>query len=240
MFNGQRVLAIIPARSGSKGLPGKNIKLLNGKPLIGWTIDAAISSLFIDEVIVSTDGEEIAEISKKFGAKVPFLRPKDLAGDDSPRIDAILHCIDFLKSQNDVYDLVVYLQPTSPLRLASDIDSAIEMLDGEKMEAVISVCEVEHPPFWSNTIPKDGCIKNFLRPEYVGVNRQDLDVCYRLNGAVFVSGVEYLKVNGEFWGEKTFAYKMPTERSVDIDTEIDFKIAEVFMREITHREFCCE
>ena len=173
MYNNKEVLAIIPARGGSKRLPGKNIKDLNGKPLIAWTIDAALRSKYIDKSVVSTDDEIIAEISQKYGAEVPFIRPKELATDTASSIDVILHAINFYKTKGEPFEYVILLQPTSPLRTTEDIDHAFEMLN-EETKAIVSVCETEHPPLWSNTLPKDLSMKDFLAKEILNKRSQDL------------------------------------------------------------------
>ena len=229
MYKEKKILAIIPARGGSKGLPRKNIKLLSGKPLIAWTIEQAKKSSYLDKIVVSTDDKEIADISKKYGAEVPFSRPKELATDDAKSIDAIFHALEWLRQNREVYDIVVMLQPTSPLREAEDIDKAIELLMSKDAEGVVSVCRAEHPPLWSNTIPEDGCMKNFLAKKIMNTPRQALPVYYRLNGAVYLGYCDYLKKIKGFFGDKTYAYIMPSGRSTDIDTEMDFDFVEYFM-----------
>lgn len=223
-----KVLAIIPARGGSKRLPGKNIKQLGDKPLIAWTIEAAKKSRFINRIVVSTDSNEIAEVSKKYGAEVPFIRPAELASDTASTMDVIFHCIDFLKSKNEVYDFVVLLQPTSPLRNAKDIENAFQLLSSET-KAVVSVCETKHPPFWSNILPNDLSMKDFIRPAVRNKRSQDFPIYYRLNGALYISDVEYLTNNNGFMGESTKAFIMPQNRSVDIDSEIDFELCKILL-----------
>ena len=234
LINSKKVLAIIPARGGSKGVPQKNIKELNGKPLIAWSFETALHCKYIDRIIVSTDDEKIALISKKLGADVPFLRPKELAKDDSKSIDAILHCINWLKENGDEYDILILLQPTSPLRIYTDIDKSIEMLFEKKADSIVSVCKTDHNPLWSNTLPSDGKMNDFLKKEVVNINRQQLPEYYRLNGAVYSAWIDYVVKNLSFFGENTFAYIMPTERSVDVDTLFDFKLCEFFMQSINN------
>jgi N-acylneuraminate cytidylyltransferase/CMP-N,N'-diacetyllegionaminic acid synthase len=232
LYKGKTILGLIPARGGSKGLPGKNIKPLLGKPLIAWTIEQALASKYLDRVVVSTDDKEIAEISKKYGAEVPFIRPKELASDKAQGIDVALHAIDWLK-KNDrrkQYDLLMLLQPTSPLSSTEDIDKTIELLFLKEAKAIVSVCEVDHHPLWANTLPEDGCMKDFIKREVRNKNRQELPVFYRLNGAIYLACCNYVKEQKSFFGEKTFAYIMPRERSIDIDNEIDFKLAEILTR----------
>ena len=232
MYKGKTILGVIPARGGSKGLSRKNIKILFGKPLIAWTIEQALASKYLDRLIVSTEDEEIAEVSKKYGAEVPFIRPKELAEDNAKGIDVVLHAIDWLK-KNDrrkQYDLIILIQPTSPLRKSDDIDKAIELLFLKKAKAIVSVCEVDHHPLWANTLPEDGCMKDFIRQEIMNKNRQELSVFYRLNGAIYLAYCNYLKKYRSFIGEKTFAYIMPRERSIDIDSEVDLNLAEVLIK----------
>jgi len=232
VYRDKNILGLIPARGGSKGLPRKNIKPLLGKPLIAWTIEQALASKYLDKVVVSTDDKEITEISKKYGAEIPFVRPKELAEDNAKGIDVVLHTIDWLK-ENDKkkqYDLIILLQPTSPLRKSDDIDRAIELLFLKEAKAIVSVCEVDHHPLWANTLPEDGCMKNFIRQEVMNKNRQELPIFYRLNGAIYLVYCDYIKEQESFFGEKTFAYIMPKERSIDIDNEIDFKLAQILVK----------
>lgn len=226
MFGEKKVLAIIPARGGSKRLPQKNILDLNGKPLIAWTIESALESKYIDKVMVSTDNLEINKVSKEFGAEVPFIRPESLSTDHASSIDVIKHALSFYHNK---FDYVVLLQPTSPLRLFSDIDSAFELITKE-VKAVVSVCETEHSPLWSNTLDANLSMRNFIRDELKNKRSQDLPVYYRLNGAIYIAEVNYFYQNNGFFGENTKAYIMPQERSVDIDTELDFEWAQLLMK----------
>jgi len=232
MYKGKSILGLIPARGGSKRLPGKNIRPLLGKPLIAWTIEQALESKYLDRVIVSTDSKEIAEISKKYGADVPFIRPYELATDESKSIDVSLHVIKWMEENHKSYDLLMLLQPTSPLRNSSDIDKAIELFFEKDASAIISVCETENHPYWSNILPPDHCMKNFLKKHLSNKNKQDLPVFYRLNGAIYLAYWNYLKQNKTFFGSNTFAYVMPKERSLDIDEELDFIQAEILMERI--------
>ena len=232
MYESKKIIALIPARGGSKGLPRKNIKPLLGKPLIAWTIEQALASKYLDKILVSTDDSEIAKISKNYGAEVPFMRPKELAEDNAKGIDVVLHTIDWLEEndQRKQYDLLMLLQPTSPLRKSEDIDNAIELLFLKEAKAIVSVCEVDHHPLWANTLPENGCMKNFIRKEIMNKNRQELPVYYRLNGAIYLAYCNYIKKCRSFIGKKTFAYIMPKSRSVDIDDEIDFKLVEILIK----------
>jgi N-acylneuraminate cytidylyltransferase/CMP-N,N'-diacetyllegionaminic acid synthase len=185
MINEKSVLAIIPARGGSKGLTGKNIKELCGKPLIAWSIEQAKSCSGIDRIVVSTDDRRIAEIATKYGAEIPFMRPAELANDTASTIEVIFHAINWLKEhENYQAGYTLLLQPTSPLRIAEDIEGAIRMLKDKDARAIVSVCKTDHHPWWSNILPEDGNMKDFLRPEILNKRRQDLPVFYRLNGAI--------------------------------------------------------
>ena len=232
MINGKSVLAIIPARGGSKGLPGKNIKELCGKPLIAWSIETAKACSNVDRIVVSTDDRKIAEIAKKYGAEVPFMRPAELATDTASTIDVIFHTTEWLKKHEDFQPAyILLLQPTSPLRTVKDIEGAIQILKAKDARAVVSVCETDHHPWWSNTLPEDGNMRNFLKPEILNKRRQDLPVFYRLNGAIYLAETSYLYENNGFFGPETFAYKMPKEHSVDIDSNVDLKLAQVLLDE---------
>jgi len=223
-----KIIAIIPARGGSKGIPRKNIKLLNDKPLIAYSIEAALKSRRVNRVIVSTEDREIAEISKRYGAEV-IDRPKELARDDSPTIDAILHALGLLEKSEYIPDVVVLLQPTSPLRNAEDIDNAIELFLSNDCESVVSVCEIERSPYWSFKI-ENGYLKPIFGGNYVKMRRQDLPKAYMPNGAIYIATPETLRKYKSFYCPKTVPYIMPLERSVDIDNEIDFMLAALIMK----------
>lgn len=228
MFNSKTILAIIPARGGSKRLPRKNVLDLAGKPLIAWTIGASIKSNYIDKVLVTTDDEEILNISKEFGVDT-IKRPEQLANDTSTTFDAIKHAIDNCEK----YDYIVLLQPTSPLRNEKHIDEAIELLESKNADAIVSVCEMDHSPLWSNTLDDNLSMKSFLKDEVLNERSQDLEKYYRLNGAIYIcKRKELLKQKSFFLKDNIFAYKMDKESSVDIDEEIDFKIAEVLVKNV--------
>ncbi len=232
MYKEKTFLAVIPARGGSKRLPNKNILLLGGKPLIAWTIEAARKSKYIDEVFVSTDSSEIKSTAEQYGVKVPFLRPEELAQDDTPTIDVIKHIIDYYKKNQRKFDYIVLLQPTSPLRTFLDIDNAIELLEKKKADGIISVTEAPHSPLWMNTLPDDLSMVKFLNPALINKRSQDLPKYYMLNGAIYIGKVQkVLKENTFFLSRNIYAYLMPRERSVDIDNKIDFKLAEILIKE---------
>ena len=229
MIHNKNVLALIPARGGSKLLQKKNILDLNNKPIIKWSIDAARNSKYIDDIIVSTDNDEIFDISKKYGARVPFKRPFNLATDNSKSIDVILHAISWLKNNKEQFNILVLLQPTSPLRTGRDIDDALELLFEKNAESIISVCKTEHSPLWTNELPKDRRMNNFLDKKTLNKNRQELPDYFRLNGAIYIAYVKCLEDNKSFFGENTFAYVMPQDRSIDIDSKIDLELCKVLL-----------
>lgn len=231
MIHGKKVLAIIPARGGSKRLPRKNVLPLQDKPLIAWSIDAGLQSRYIDRVVVSTDCDEIAQIAIEYGADVPFMRPAEIAGDTASTDSVLLHLLASLSSDSQV-DIVVVLQPTSPLRTAEDIDLVLELLIEKQAEGVVSVCECAHSPFWSNSLPSDGNMGAFIRDDVKGKRSQDLPTCYRLNGAVYAFTADALIANrGIGYTKSVFSFEMPALRSVDIDHELDFKLAEVILNQ---------
>jgi N-acylneuraminate cytidylyltransferase/CMP-N,N'-diacetyllegionaminic acid synthase len=230
LFLDKKVLALIPARGASRGVPGKNTRSLGGKPLIAWTIETALQDEYTDRVVVSTNDEKIAVISEKYGADVPFMRPKELATDSARAIDVLLHTIEWLEKRDEIYDIALYLQPTAPLRSSVDIDRSLEMLAASKeAKIIVSVCEASFNPLFCNTLPPDKNMKHFLQPGMINKNRQELPTYYSLNGAIYSSDWDYIKRERSFFGERTFAYVMPRERSVDIDSELDFKIAELLL-----------
>lgn len=223
------MLAVIPARNGSKGVIGKNIRELAGKPLIAYTIEAAIGSNIFSKVIVSTDSEKIAEIAIKYGAEVPFLRPKGISGDLIPSDDVIFHALKFYQEQGVNYKQVCKLQPTSPLRNSTHIKEAYQLFVEKEADFVVSVCECEHSPLWSGIINEDLRLDNFVPDNVKRSCRQEFPLFYRLNGAIYMGKTECFYKNKSFLGKNSFAYIMKQENSIDIDGFIDFKIAEIFM-----------
>ncbi len=216
-------LAIIPARGGSKRLPRKNLLDLSGKPLIAWSIEAGLKSKYIDKLVVSSDDNKILDIADTYNIQA-IKRPKKLSNDTATTFDAIKHTIDKLES----YDYIVLLQPTSPLRNYKHIDESIKLLEHKNADAVISVCEMEHSPLWSNTLDKDGVMDNFLRDEIINKRSQDLEKYYRLNGAIYICRTDkLLKDKSFFLKQNTYAYLMNRESSVDIDYLIDLKFANI-------------
>ena len=226
MIDDHSVLAIIPARGGSKGVFRKNIRKLAEKPLIAWTIEEAKRSKYIDRLILSSDDEEIMRIAKQWGCEVPFKRPVHLAQDDTPGINPVLHALETLSEQ---YEYVVLLQPTSPLRIADDIDKCIEACVQSQVSTCVSVSWASQHPFWMYEICDTGMIKPFIRRNEVINRRQDLSRVYILNGAVYVSRVDFILLHKSFISSSTIAYIMPRVRSFDIDEEIDFKLCECIL-----------
>lgn len=213
-----KVLALITARGGSKGLPRKNVLLAGGKPLLAWTVDAAISAECVDRVVLSSDDHEIMDAARAAGCDVPFCRPAHLATDVATSIDVVLHALDQLPG----YGYVVLLQPTSPLRIAADIDAAFELMLEKGVPSCVSVTEVEQSPYWMYRVTDENRLQRLLPNVEGGTRRQDLPPIYALNGAIYVARIDWLKKTKSFVGDETIAYQMPRERSIDIDTPDDF------------------
>lgn len=228
-----RRIAIIPARSGSKGLPDKNIKELNGKPLIAYSIECAIESNLFDKVFVSTDSPRYAEIAKQYGADASFLRSAENSGDTAGSWDVVREVIAAFEDKGEFFDEIMLLQATSPLRNVEDITSAVSLMQMKNASGVVSLTECDHSPVWCNTLPKDGSMDMFARMEYKDLPRQQLPTYYRYNGAIYLVTAEELQNKAHMLEKKCFAYIMPQERSIDIDTALDFMIAETILRERT-------
>lgn len=230
-------LAIIPARGGSKRVQGKNIKLLNGNPLISYSIEAALKVRKIDRVIVSTDDQYVADISLELGADVPFIRPTEFAQDDTPDILVYEHAISwFSQVEGFIPDIVVWLRPTSPLRKPKDVELSIDLLIESKADCVRTVCAVQHHPYWMMKFDD-----NRLIPFIDGIDimkdyyqRQLLPPVYRLNGAVDISRPSIVVSTDSLYSGVMRGYVMPHDRSIDIDSEIDFIIAEALMKRNLH------
>lgn len=227
MINGHRVLALVPARGGSKGLPGKNIRPLCGRPLIQWSIDAALASQAVDFVAVSTDSEDIAAVSRAAGASVPFLRPAELAGDTASSIDVVIHAIDFLVQAGEHFDIVMLLEPTSPLRDGADIDQSLAKMVGAKASAIVSVCGAEssHPAFVFRQDDR-GRLVPFMERSPTGLRRQEIEPMYYLDGSIYASDVPALRERRSFYHSDTIAYEVPKWKSFEIDVLEDFEIVE--------------
>jgi len=229
MFEGRRVLALVPARGGSKGLPGKNVAPLRGRPLIAWTIAAAAGSAHVDDVVVSTDDDDIARAAADAGAGVPFRRPAALAGDAARMSEVVAHTLSTLATAQSEYGWLLLLQPTSPLRTTTHIDAAFARLAQSGGSAVVSVCEAEHSPLWMHELPPDGNMGAFSLSSATLANRQDLPTFHRLNGAIYLADVGYWRARSSFLGPPTFAYVMAQEDSIDIDSRLDLDLAELVL-----------
>jgi len=224
VYKDKKILAIITARSESKRLPGKNLKRFMRRPLIAWTIDAAKESRYIDRIIVSSDSDKIAGIAREYGGEAPFLRPASLARDKSKSIDAVLHALTQVKRrEKKEYDLIILLQPTSPLRRAGDIDKAVKLLLLKNADSVVSVCNSRGSRDRRWVLDRNGYMRKQKK-------KNSNHACYKVNGAIYAAHGECIKKQKSFFGRKTFAYIMPEKRSVDIDNAADFKLAETLKR----------
>ena len=222
------MIAIIPARGGSKGLPGKNVRPLNGKPLIAYAIEAALKAKHIDRVIISTDDEEIARVAVEHGAELPFMRPAELASDTAMAIDNYIYTIGRLEKEGGKpIDAFVVLQPTSPLRIAEDVDGAIEMFEHKGADSVISYCQEAHPVTWHKFLDEEGRFVDIFDSNIK--NRQENRVSYYPNGAVYVFRTAMIRER-RYYTSKSYAYVMPRSRSVDIDFIEDFEYAEFLLK----------
>jgi CMP-N,N'-diacetyllegionaminic acid synthase len=217
-------LALIPARGGSKGIPRKNVRSIAGKPLIAWTIEAARAVRGIDAVIVSTEDAEIAAVARDAGADVPFMRPPELAADDTPGIAPVLHALAAMPQ----FDSVILLQPTSPLRGMEDIEGVLALAEARQASSVVSVCEVSEHPAWMYRIGSAGGLKPLLDGQQA-VRRQDLPPVYTLNGAIYFAHTSWLMTQRGFIGPDTLGYPMTGENSVDIDGPLDWRLAELLL-----------
>jgi CMP-N,N'-diacetyllegionaminic acid synthase len=229
VIHDRRVLAVIPARSGSKGLPDKNIRELGGIPLLARSIRQAQETGIMDEIFLSTDSPVYAELAVRYGANVPFLRSRELASDSASAWDCVREALGRYRALGQAFDIFVLLQPTSPLRSAGDILGAVRELTLRNADSVISVCEAEHSPLWCGTLPEDRSLQGFVRPEVMALSRQELPVFYRFNGAVYAVETSFFLRAQNICDGDSFAYVMPRERSVDIDTLLDFTFAEFLL-----------
>lgn len=227
MFQGKTFLAVIPVRGGSKGIPRKNIKPLAGKPLVAWTIEAAGKSKYLDRCVVSTEDEEIRSVAEAWGGEV-LDRPGELAQDDTPGVEPILHAM----SEFPSYDYVVVLQATSPLRMGADIDECIRIAMEKDASCCVSVTEAESSPFWMYKREADDKMQPLIPlNKEQWYQRQKLPKVYQLNGAVYVASYDYVKKNRTVVGDGFTCYIMPRDRSYDIDEPMDFLICEHIMKE---------
>jgi N-acylneuraminate cytidylyltransferase/CMP-N,N'-diacetyllegionaminic acid synthase len=231
LIQSRSLLAIIPARGGSKTIKDKNIRSLAGRPLIAWTIEAAKTSKYVDRVVVSTDSEAIAGISKTWGADVPFLRPPDLATDEAPGNDVIVHCLRWIRENEPrAYDFFIYLQPTSPLRTSAHIDAAMEQMVGDPAaEALVSVAEAADHPYWLKIIDDRGRLASWRPDGRPMSRRQDLPKLYILNGAIYIARPHVFDAHPDFYAGPCLGFVMDRTSSVDIDDENEFAFAEFLL-----------
>lgn len=223
-------IAVIPARSGSKGLKDKNIKKLNGKPMMAYTIEAAIQSKLFDCVHVSTDSELYADIARAYGADVPFLRDKSLSGSHASTWDTLRYVLLKYKETGRDFSVVTLLQPTSPLRDADDICRAFQVFQEKNADAVVSVCQMEHSVQICNMLGENDSMYQFIDSNRIGA-RQELSIYYRINGAIYIQKTRLLMEKENLYNKNSFAYIMSKEHSVDVDDLLDFKMAEFLMKE---------
>jgi len=224
VINGETVLAIVPARGGSKRLPRKNVLPLHGKPLIVWTIEAGLRSNYIDKLIVSSEDSEILDIARNSSVET-IKRPSQLAKDDTSTFDAVEHALNTIQPS---FDILVLLQPTSPLRNETHIDQALNLMMNKKANAIVSVSAAEHPPSWTNTLPDDDNMESFLDKHLPNVRSQDLPDFFRINGALYICRTKhFLDEKSFFLKNNIFAYRMSRRDSIDIDVELDLKLAKL-------------
>lgn len=236
MIKEKKVLGVTLARGGSKSVPRKNIKIIAGKPLIAHTIEQVILSKYIDDYIVSTDDKEIAEISRKYGAKVPFLRPSRLATDKATSASALLHTLDFMEKDTS-YDYVVEIMCTNPLKNTEDIDNCISILDKKSADNVIAVNRVldQHPARIKKII--NGRIVDFSMKEPLEARRQDLKPkAFIRSGSIYAMKTNFLrKTRARYGGKNSYPYILPEERVINIDEKNDFKLAEIILGDLKKR-----
>jgi len=232
MYNDKTFLAIIPARSGSKGIFDKNIRMMNHKPLMVHTIEACIKSSIFDEIIVSTNSMHYAKIAKDYGASVPFLRPDNLATDEATTIDVILHVLKELKDLGKTFDYFMLLQPTSPLRNETHIIESTKLLFDRSVDSVISICKLEYPVSLNVKIDNMGYLEVPFKDKKQ-VRRQEMEISqeYRLNGAIYLTRTDFFLHNTGFYGGKVGPFLMEALNSIDIDDEFQFRVAEYIMKE---------
>ena len=232
MFDGKTFLSIIPARAGSKGLKQKNLKELCGKPLVCWSIDAGLKSKYIDEVMVSTDDLQIAEVAKTYGAKVPFIRPKFLSKDTTPTFDVIEHAVQYYKSElKKEFDYIVLLEPTSPLREIEDIDNSIKKLINSNAQSIVGISKTESQnPSFLVLKNAESYISGYEHPNIEVVRRQNIKSVFFLEGSIYISKTSILLNRKTFYHEKTLGYEIHKFKSFEIDDIYDFVIIEALMK----------
>ena len=226
----KKILCVVPARGGSKGLPGKNIKMLIDKPLIAWSIEQGLGSKYVNEVIVSTDSEEVAEIAKNYGARVPFLRPDFLAQDDSSTADVLVHMINELEKIGETFDYILLLEPTSPLREVNDIDKAFEqLLSIPQAKSIVGISKVEsqHPSFTVSLQNENNFIQS--KNNFKVLRRQEIEELYFYEGSLYISEIKSYREKKNFYHKDTLGYIMPKWKSLEIDDEVDFIMTEALL-----------
>lgn len=228
-----RILVTICARKGSKRVKNKNLREIGGKPLIAHTIETAKTWGKADKIIVSTDSEEIAEISKQFGAEVPFIRPAELASDSAPKLPVIKHAVEYLRNfENESFDLIVDLDPTSPLRTVEDIENAYKIMVDEKPVNLFSVCLARKNPYFNMVELNENGYAHLSKQLKNPVFRmQDTPLVYEMNASIYIYWTAELFEIENVITESSMIYEMPAERSVDIDSEVDFKLVKLLMNE---------
>ena len=235
MIDNKKVLAIIPARGGSKGIPRKNVKAISGKPMIQYTIEAAKDCEYIDKVIVSTEDEEIADISMRAGAIVPFSRPEELATDEAKIIDVVMHAVEFYVRKAEHFDIIVLLQPTSPLRNAEDVTKALEYFIRKEQKSLVSVSEVSESPIFMRSFNKENELEKIVS-EDGGVHGQDMKKYYRINGAIYINKVSELNPQTNF-NDNQMGYVLTKEHGIDVDEPQDLVVAEYYLSQACDGEF---
>lgn len=236
-----KILAVVPARGGSKGVPGKNIRPILGKPLMAYTIESGLKSKRITDLVVTTDSEEIRSIAMKYGAQAPFLRPAELAGDRALAIPTIQHAVkEMEKLRGYEYDYIIMLQPTSPMKTAEDIDHALDKLIAEKADGIISVVNVDnnHPmkmKVFLGEDGKDGKLVDYSPPPYENCPRQLLPPVFIVNGALYATKRDVFMNKNSFQGDNCIGFEMPHDKSINIDTEFDFLLAEYELKKRNER-----
>ena len=228
-------LALVVARGGSKSIPRKNLALLAGKPLLAWTVEAALGCQAPLRVVISTDDEEIAQASTRYGASQPFLRPAELAQDDTPTVPVVMHAVEQLATGGYTPERVLLLQPTSPLRTAHDIDAAIAIAHEYEGASVVSVSPAAQHPHVMKRITHEGLLEDFDEHPPAG-RRQDLEAAFALNGAIYITPAQWLASHKTLYAEKTYGYVMPPERSIDVDDAWDLRLCELILRDRLGRD----
>ncbi|WP_121662789.1 acylneuraminate cytidylyltransferase family protein [Metabacillus litoralis] len=228
MYKNMSFLAVIPARGGSKGIPGKNIINVNGKPLIQYTVDAAKKSKYIDRIVVSTDDSKIADVSIQCGAEVPFLRPENLANDTAKTIDVLIHTLEELNKLGSHFDYIVLLQPTQPLRTNEQIDLAIENIVLQNAESLVSITEVSEHPVLFRTLDPNGVVHNLLNTNST-IRRQDFPKIYRVNGSIYINKINENFNSNTSLNDNKLAFLMGREFDIDIDEPFDLEVLKLIL-----------